>query len=92
MNIKYDEEKDILLRKTRNVSFEDVKDALENGNFYIKPNLKAWRTHQQMIIFLHNNYPHCCPFVSENWNFFLKTIYPAREYLPLFTNKKENDH
>lgn len=85
MNIRYDEEKDQLLKTTRNIGFEDVKDAIAEGNFHIKPNLKAWREHQDMIIFLYNNYPHCCPFVYEEWGIFLKTIYPARAYLPLFT-------
>lgn len=28
MNIRYDEKKDELLRMTRNVGFEDVKDAI----------------------------------------------------------------
>lgn len=30
MNIRYEEENDELLRKTRNIGFEDVKDAIAN--------------------------------------------------------------
>lgn len=92
MHIRYDQEKDELLRRTRNIGFEDVKDAIADWNFYIKPNPSAWREHQDMIIFLYNSYPHCCPFVYEEWGIFLKTIFPARKYLPLFAKKKENDN
>lgn len=81
MKIRYSLEKEELLNKKRNISFKLVIQAIDDKKFRIIKSPKPGRENQYLIIFNHNNYPHVCPFVIENnWTFFLKTIYPDRNY------------
>jgi hypothetical protein len=80
MKINYNPIKDELLKTKRNVSFEDVINAIEKWDVRFAPNPKSWRENQWLIIFKHNDYPHVCPYVIEEWWIFLKTIYPDRDY------------
>lgn len=72
--------KDEILKAKRNVSFEDVITAIKYWQAKYTPNPKLWRENQGLIIFIHNNYPHICPYVLQEWWIFLKTIYPDRDY------------
>lgn len=80
MKIRYNPEKDELLQRTRNISFEDVIDAIDNHEVRYTQNPKAWRENQGLIIFKYHDYPYVCPYVVEEWWIFLKTIYPDRDY------------
>ena len=82
-DLDYSEEKNELLKKTRNVCFDDVKNALEENKFIAvieHPNKKKYK--QQFILIINiNNYGYAVPFV---WNkkrniAYLKTVYPDRK-------------
>jgi uncharacterized DUF497 family protein len=79
MKISWNEEKDEILRTSRNVSFQQVKDEIEAGNF-VGPELNPGRQGQQIILVRLNDYPHIVPIViDESGNWFLKTIIPSRK-------------
>ena len=69
------------MKQKRNISFEEVKLAIDKKEFTITKNPKTGRENQYLIVFKHNNYPYICPFIIESdWTLFLKTIYPDRKY------------
>jgi len=79
MDISWNDEKDELLRVSRNVSFQQVKDEIDAGNFR-GPEINPARQGQQIIIVGLNDYPHIVPLViDESGNWFLKTIIPSRK-------------
>lgn len=79
MNYEWSEEKNELLKATRNLSFEQVKAEIEKGAF-VGPERNPARENQQRIIVKIDGYPCVVPFVvTKNGDWFLKTIYPCRK-------------
>ena len=82
--ITYDwnKEKNILLKETRGISFEQVVMHIENGDLVdiIKhPNNQKY-SNQKILIVNINNYIFSVPFVENNRGRFLKTIIPSRQF------------
>jgi|SRR5882672_7366947 len=81
-SIKFNEEKNQLLKTTRRISFEDVQDAIE------KNKLLADMTHPSnkhpyqrlYVVEIKGYYVYAVPYVisTEKNEIFLKTIYPTR--------------
>lgn len=79
MTIEWSEEKNELLKRTRGISFEQVKAEIEKGAF-IGPEKNPARDGQERVIVQINGYPCVVPFVTmENGGWFLKTAYPCRK-------------
>ncbi|MBT8348218.1 MAG: toxin [Sulfurovum sp.] len=81
MNFKWNIEKNKLLKKERDVCFEDVVTQIYEDKVLdiIKhPNAEKY-PHQKIYIVILNNYVHIVPFVKENGEIFLKTIVPSRK-------------
>lgn len=77
--INWDDEKNELLKSTRNVSFEEVVSELEAGRF-VGPEDNPSRTGQKRVIVRIRDYPHVVPIViDERGDWFLKTIIPSRK-------------
>ena len=77
----WNDEKNILLKETRGVSFEeaifhiannDLIDTLKHPNHEKYPN-------QKIFVVLINDYIHYVPFVENETHYFLKTIIPSRK-------------
>ncbi|MFK5938630.1 MAG: toxin [Sulfurimonas sp.] len=87
--IRYSFEKNELLKKQRDVGFEDVILALESGKLLddIKhPNQEKYLNQDIFIILIEiKNYVHLVPYVEDDKSIFLKTIIPSRQM-----NKKYN--
>ncbi len=92
MNFKWNIEKNKLLKKERNVCFEDVValiyedkilDIIKHPNAVKYPN-------QKIYIVLLQNYVHMVPFVKKEDEIFLKTIVPSRKMNKLY-NKGVDD-
>ena len=87
--IRYSLEKNELLKKERNVSFEDVLLALEDGNLIDDiehPNKEKYPNQNIFIILIEiKNYVYLVPYVENDTSIFLKTIIPSRKM-----NKKYN--
>lgn len=79
MEIRWNEEKNQLLKETRGVSFEQVEEEIAKGAF-VGPEENPARENQKRIIVSLGGYPCVVPLVVEqDGNWFLKTIYPSRK-------------
>lgn len=80
--IKYNEEKNLLLKETRGVCFEDVIEAVGKGNVldYLEPKNKKKYSNQQILVVKIKNYVWAVPYVVDKKKevIFLKTVYPSR--------------
>ena len=79
MVIEWNEEKNELLKATRNVSFEQVKAEIE-AKRNTEPMINPTHPNQYITVVKINDYPCVVPFVKmENGGWFLKTIYQSRK-------------
>jgi len=77
----WDKEKNVRLKSEREVCFEDVQIAVEDGRLLdvIKhPNKKKYPNQQVMIVEI-ESYVYVVPFVGDEEKYFLKTVYPSRK-------------
>lgn len=84
--IRFNEEKNELLKATRGISFEDVLKNLQEGKYLADishPSKK--HAYQKIYIVQIHAYAYAIPYVlnKEKKEIFLKTIYPSR----VFTKK-----
>jgi len=90
--INWNEEKNQELKKNldRQVSFDDVMLALNEGNFYkIQEHYNQEKyTHQSILFVEIRNYIYIVPFVENDEEIFFKTIIPSRKYTKLFLKGK----
>ncbi len=78
----WDKEKNLLLKQTRGVSFEQIIVLIEEGyllDILEHPNKEKY-AHQKILIVNVNDYIHAIPFVENENERFLKTIIPSRKY------------
>lgn len=79
MTIDWNEEKNKHLWKTREISFEVVREVIMDGSIIIEPHPNQEKYPGQIIIiFEYEEYWWVCPAVELKDGFFLKTIYPSR--------------
>ena len=87
--IRYSLEKNELLKSSRDISFEDVILALENGYLLDDiehPNREKYPNQNIFIILIMiKDYVYLVPYVEDEKSIFLKTIIPSRKM-----NKKYN--
>ena len=87
--IRYSLEKNELLKSSRDISFEDVILALENGYLLDDvehPNKEKYPNQNIFIILIQiKDYVYLVPYVEDEKSIFLKTIIPSRKM-----NKKYN--
>jgi len=87
--VRYDYEKNELLKKDRGISFEDVILAIENGYLLDDiehPNEEKYPYQDIFIIFIMiKNYVYLVPYEENEKEIFLRTIIPSRKM-----NKKYN--
>ena len=80
IHFEWDDKKNILLKESRNVCFEDILFCLENDKLLdIVKNPNSLRANQYCLIVEINSYAYVVPFVQNGSTFFLKTIYPSRK-------------
>jgi uncharacterized DUF497 family protein len=74
-------EKNELLKKDRNISFEEIVLNIQLGNevdIYDHPNIKSYPD-QKISVVLIEGYAYLVPFVENKEEIFLKTIIPSRK-------------
>ena len=77
----WNKDKNLLLKKTRNISFEQVVMHIEQGDLLdiIKhPNSEKY-ANQKILVVNIKNYIYAVPFVENKNERFLKTIIPNRQ-------------
>ena len=90
--IRWNEEKNTKLKLIRKISFEDIEEAIANGNIYhidIHPDQDKYPGQKKLFVEI-ENYIYVVPFVEDDKEIFFKTIYPSRKdtKLLLKNNKK----
>jgi hypothetical protein len=87
--IRYSLEKNEILKEQRQISFEDVILAIENGSLLDDmehPNKEKYPNQNIFIILVEiKEYVYLVPYVEDEESIFLKTIIPSRQM-----NKKYN--
>jgi uncharacterized DUF497 family protein len=79
--IDWNKEKNEQLKKERELSFEDIFIAIEEGNLLdiIEHPSKNRYPNQKVFIVAINNYAYLVQFVEDEEKIFLKTIIPSRK-------------
>ena len=87
MNFEWNEEKNIILKEARNITFEDIVLAIQNDkvlDFIESPT----HENQSCLVVDFNGYAYIVPFVQKDENtIFLKTIYPSRKHAKFYNLK-----
>ncbi|HZQ29608.1 MAG TPA: toxin [Patescibacteria group bacterium] len=79
--IDWDKEKNEQLKQERELSFEDILLAIEEGNLVDiveRPNKNRY-PNQKIFIVEIDKYAYLVPFVEDEEKIFLKTIIPSRK-------------
>jgi uncharacterized DUF497 family protein len=85
---EWNEEKNIILSKERDVSFEDVIFALKNDKL-LDIILSPTHNGQRCLVIEIKSYAYVVPYVQVNATMmFLKTIYPSRKYTKMLLKGK----
>lgn len=77
----WDDEKNKILIKSRGISFEEIKVAVESGyllDSYNHPNQKRYPGQRIMVVEI-EDYAYLVPYVRDEEKVFLKTIIPSRK-------------
>lgn len=86
----WSEEKNEILKQKRNISFEEILIAIQNGNLLDRvkhPNSEKFP--KQFIFHVQlENYVYSVPFIEEENKIFLKKIYPNRTATKLYLGEK----
>jgi uncharacterized DUF497 family protein len=81
--IKWDEEKNKLLKKERGVSFEEILDST-----FLGAEKHRSRANQMVLLFENEKYVWVVPCVVDEKHIFLKTIFPSRKYTIMLKNEE----
>ena len=77
----WNDEKNEILKKTRNISFEVIVIQIEMGSLLDileHPNKQKYKN-QKIFVVEYENYVYLVPFIEEEDKIFLKTIIPSRK-------------
>ena len=92
MNFIYEKKKNQILFETRGLTFEQAIEIISEKGVLLDfqhPNSETYPNQRIMVIEI-NNYPHCIPYIMDNENFVLKTIFKDRRFKYLLENNNEN--
>ncbi len=90
----WDENKNLLLKRERGVSFEEVVFHIDNGDLLARldhPSQTKYG-HQQVFIVLIGDYVYMVPFVEDKNTYFLKTIIPSRKFKRKYIKERKDDN
>jgi len=93
--IRYSLEKNEILKKDRDISFEDVILSIEDGNLLDDiehPNKEKYPNQNIFIILVTiKEYVYLVPYVEDKDSIFLKTIIPSRQMNKKYNKGIKND-
>jgi len=86
LKIEWSIEKNEILKKSRDVCFEDVEVAILEGNVIdITPHFNKQKyPNQNIMIVKFHNYIYYVPYVKDSQKIFLKNIIPSRKYNKIY--------
>jgi len=88
--INWSEGKNKLLKQTRNISFEQIIEAISNKqilDILPHPNQKQYKN-QKIMLIKYNNYVYVVPFIEDKNKLFLKTIFASRQYTKKYLKRR----
>ena len=88
--IEFSEEKNLLLKETRGISFEDAVTAFGAGGLLDvidHPNQNKHKGQKIMFLIIHD-YVYAVPYIEKADKLFLKTIYPSRAATKKYLEKR----
>ncbi|MDE2027879.1 MAG: toxin [Candidatus Omnitrophica bacterium] len=94
MQLDWNNEKNALLKKERQICFEDIAVALEQGGLVEMadhPN-QAKYPNQKIMFVKFDNYIYMVPCIKTVKGWFLKTIFPSRKATNFYLNEGDNSH
>ncbi len=89
----WDNEKNQLLKETRNISFEDILFYIERNeiiDIIENPNQDKYPG-QRFFIIAVNDYVYYVPFIEGDNEIFLKTIIPSRKYKKIYAGGQNGE-
>ena len=87
----WNEKKNQNLKKIRNISFEEIVLAIDDGkllDILKHQNMKKYPDQLLLIVEI-RNYAYVVPFVEDGESYFLKTIYPSRKATKTYLSSGE---
>jgi hypothetical protein len=83
-------EKNLLLKETRGISFEKIVVLIEEGYLLdiLEHTNKEIYAHQKVLVVNVDDYIYAIPFVENDNERFLKTIIPSRKYTKKYLGGK----
>lgn len=95
MKIRWNEEKNDLLKRERGISFEDFLRKIEEGKLLddIRHPKADEYPNQRIFIVELENYAYLIPYVEdeENKEIFLKTAFPSRKMTKKYIRSKKHE-
>jgi len=91
--LRWDPKKNEILKGIRGISFEEVKIAIDSGGLLDTidhPN-KLKYPNQKMFVVKMNEYIYLIPFVENQVEYFLKTMYPNRKAKKQYLERREDE-
>jgi uncharacterized DUF497 family protein len=89
-SINWNTEKSIVLKASRDISFEDVVFFIERGDIlddYLHPNQSDYPGQRIMVINI-ANYAYLVPYIENDEELYLKTIIPSRKATQRYLGEK----
>jgi len=92
MKFIYDKQKNEKLFKQRGITFEQAIEIIANKGILLDfkhPQTDKYPNQRIMVISI-DNYPYCIPYIMNENEIVLKTIYPDRRFKSLLEKHNEN--
>ena len=91
LEFEWDEKKNRWLQVERGISFQDIVNAVKNGNVldFKKDKRQDRYPEQYLLIVVIDNYPWAVPCEFRGNKLRLKTAYPSRKYKNLLKEKRK---
>ncbi len=94
--IEFSYEKNLILKATRGVCFDDVIEAIERDQIIddLKHPRKDKYPNQRILVVKIKNYIYAVPYIlkDDKKTIFLKTVYPSRVLTGKYFQKGKNKH
>lgn len=86
--IDFNNDKNLLLKETRGICFDDVAGLIREGKTLANINHKS-RVNQRIFIIKFKGYVYSVPYTLDRKRkiVFLKTVYPSRDFTKVYLSK-----
>jgi len=94
-SINFSEEKNQLLKASRQICFDDILEAIQQNRLigHIKHFKADKYPNQRLLLVEIDEYIYVVPYVKDlqRKEIYLKTVYPSRKFTKIYKNKQKNE-